>query len=417
VFRGTAVYFAANIATALISVLATAAFTRLLRPEDYGTVNLFVAGTAICYVFTSLGGYLRIAVLLPVASATQYRDFFSAAVVGSALLSVIIGATLSLVSHFSLQIGGVVLPPSWIWLLPLSGWLQSVTILRQYTLQARGEAIRYVFYQLGTPVLGIALSFACLALGVSDGWEWRVGGLVIAQSITAVYALRKCVGENHLRRTNFTALHRYVQSTWSLAVFEVVALFSSYLGLFVVTHYGGTAPAGIYSVALLFGLAVESAASAANRSFSAELSRSLQGETVDVLRWLVKGIVASAGVAIFALGVGLISPWLLPLLADKDYAAATVFIPWVCLRFVLLSLQRSVNSIALALGRAWQLSAGALASLGVSLIAAYALGPLYGGIGGVMAMLVGAVAGLLLSLILLARAETHSQLKQVDSFS
>lgn len=196
-------YFSGNLLNAFIPLLLLPILTRYLSPSDYGLIAMFGVLVSIYSAFVGLntgGAVLARHFQLNHARLSEY--------LGACLVILTVStAGVLLVTLVTLdKIADTTdLPNEWIFVTIFFSAAQFVVNIRLTLYQARGEAKKFVSFQLGQSILNLGLSLY-LVVGINMSWEGRL----FAQTITIAIIVT----------TSFYTLYKWNDISWPNPIFS-----------------------------------------------------------------------------------------------------------------------------------------------------------------------------------------------------
>ena len=295
----TAVYTIANIVNAAVPFALLPVLTRLLSPEDYGTVAMFATTVSVLSAFTGLSVHGAISVRY-----FEQESFHLPSVVRTGL-ALVTGATL-------VSVALVALGRSWLGEfthLPVT-WLVAATVLSgaQFLMQiqlalwqAEHKPIRYGALRIGQSCLDVALSLA-LVLFVSRTWQGRSAGQWAAGIAFACLTLFLLSRGGWLRgRVRADYLRNLLHFGVPLIPHTLGGLAIALVDRYLVSNILGIGNTGIYMAGLQLGMAMGLMSDAFVKAFGPWLNRQLKIDD-EASRHRVVGAVYASFLALPAIG-------------------------------------------------------------------------------------------------------------------
>lgn len=367
-FNNSSLYLIGNILSALIAVVTTSLFTKILGPENFGKAGIFITASNFCLGLTSMGAFLQITTEVARGTKHHVRAFHSGALYGSLILTIVLVAIAIFFQKHEIVRATVPLD-NILWLIPISSWLQLVIYMRQYTLIAYNRSFGFITYQICLPIAAVIIALSTTIITKKISWEDRVITLVIAQFLFAFLAIRAGFKENLLATaTSIKQVWSAVKVTLPVGLYSLLALITANIDVYCLTQSTSPQTVGIYLVALQLSAVVDSTGCAFNRGFISKITSSWQQNGTLEDSWIFSAAQVTIATIVAGLIVSLFAPWLIRFLTTSDYVSAATIVPILSLKFVVLSIQSSLNSISLTIKKPWHLTLSALANLTSSIL-------------------------------------------------
>ena len=164
---------------------------------------------------------------------------------------------------------------------------------------------------------------------------------------------------------------------------NVVQLLNYRLDQYIVLLFVSAAGVGVYAVSVTMSQSIWLLANAVAAVLAPRLTASAPSEAARVTPLVCRNTLLMSAVA--ALGLGVVSPWLLPALFGGDFDAAVAPLLWLLPGTVALAGSKVLTSYVFSQGQVFTNSMITLASLAVTLVADFALIPAFGVTGAAIA--------------------------------
>ncbi len=328
--KDAAVYCTSNILNALIPFLLLPVLTRVLMPADYGVLSMYYATVGILGAFTGLSVNGAINVRFVDREKIDFPSY-----VGSCLCVLFVSTflTLILVAAFRTSLHNLTsLPIFWLLVAVVVSGCNCMIQIRLGIWVMSKKPVAYGFFQVMCSSLNIGLSLF-LVLLLRYGYEGRLWGQVLAVSMFSV------VGYLSLLKGGWIKLQpqwQYVREALAFGVPlmpHVIGIFLiSLVDRFIINQNLGLASAGIYMVAAQLAMGMLLLADAFNKAYIPWLYEQLKADDPAVKRQIVAGTWGYFAMALcLAGGVGVLSPWIIGLVAGPEYLEAAKALPWLAL--------------------------------------------------------------------------------------
>lgn len=169
-FKASGLYTVFSIVNASIPFLLLPILTRYLSPEDYGIVAMFNILISVIGLFTGLSvhGAINRAYF---DKDIDFKEYVANCIYILALSSLFTLGVVFIAREYLYKLTGV--PESWILIAVLISFFQFLILSNLVIYQAKLEAKKYGFIQLGQGLLNAILSIAFVVL-LSMKWEGRL---------------------------------------------------------------------------------------------------------------------------------------------------------------------------------------------------------------------------------------------------
>lgn len=330
-FSGSAVYLASNILSAAVPFALLPVLTRYMRPEEYGQVAMFQVLVSALGAFVGLNtqGAANRKWYDAGLGRQEMGDFIGACM---QILLASVAVLLMLMPFRETLAQWLGIDGKWIpWAVAASA-AAFVTNVRLGQWQVQGHAVRYGTLQVALALANVLLSLL-LVVVLLKGAAGRISAQVLTAFCFGIVALL-LLSRDHLLRVSWRP------DLWREALGFGVPLIPHIAGLFllksvdraVINDVIGLGAAGIYMVAVQLSLAMAIVFDAINKAYVPWLFERLQRddaqEKMQVVRLTYVAFAAALAAAGLAFAVG---PWLVVVVAGKEYAAAGQVIGWLAL--------------------------------------------------------------------------------------
>lgn len=361
---GTAVYLIANILNAAIPFALLPILTRHLTPEEYGEVAMFqtLLGALMAFVGLSLQGAAGRKFYDGNLEKNELKEFIGSCLQILAVTTfVVFSALLLFQQQFSQWLG---LDQKWILLAVLVTASNMVTMIRLGQWQVRKKAKSYGALQLSRSLLNVGLSLALVVIFL-QGADGRIIGQSTAVAIFAMASLFLLKKDSLLKFLIWRP--NYIKEALKFGVPLIPHVGGMFLlttvDRFVINSELGISQAGIYMVAVQFGMALSLIFNAINKAYVPWLFERLK---IDNKQEKLKIVRYTYGWYIFILAGAALSfivgPWLIVFIAGDKYSQAGEIIGWLVLGQVFNGMYLMVTNYIFFSKRTGLLSAASIFS-------------------------------------------------------
>jgi len=383
------IYGLSSIIARFVSIWLTPIYTRLLTPDDYGTMSLVAVTLALIQSFSALA--LDQAAGRWFVDATdeagRRRPFATWAWTNFATASCA-AAVLGFGSEMVSQriSGGVTLAP-WLRLVALTLPLSVASSVGMTWLRMQRRAWATVGFVTGTTLFQITLTFILVA-GFKQGLFGLYMAQVVSGAVALVVALRMAGGAMLPRYFDAALLRVMLRYSTPLIPAAIAVWVVGSVDRFFVQRYVSTAAVGVFSIGVSIASFMTMAVWAFQQAWS-PFALSIHQESdahttyaTAFLGYCVGGAFAVAGLSLFA-------PIAIRIFATPSYDRASEVVGTMAMSYVLMGLG-SVVTIGYSIARASRPTAIAVGVAAAVTIALNALlVPRYGMVGSAIATLVG----------------------------
>ena len=361
---GSAVYLFSNILNAAIPFALLPVMTRYLTPEEYGEVAMFqtLLGALMAFIGLSLHGAAGRKFYDGNLGEKDLREFIGSCLQILAITTAITIAVLFILQNqFSQWLG---LDQRWILLAAAVTTGNVISQIRLGQWQVRKKAKSYGALQVSKSLLNVVLSLALVVLFLqgSDGRIVAQGVAVVIFALLALWLLKR---DNLL--TFIVWRPDYIKEALKFGVPLIPHVGGMFLlttvDRFVINSELGLAQAGIYMVAVQFGMALSLVFDAINKAYVPWLFERLKRDSDSEKRQIVR--YTYAWYVLILAGAGLsfiVGPWLIVFVAGDQYSQAGDVIGWLVLGQVFNGMYLMVTNYIFYSKRTGLLSAASLFS-------------------------------------------------------
>lgn len=356
VIRSVFVFAATNALASGLPLLLLPILTRVLSPEDYGLVAMYSV------LLTALGALTG----MSVHGAVGMRYFDRGEMdfpkyVGSCLAILVVTTTAVFIVVVLFERPLIVLtnlPGKWLLIGVLTSGMQFLLLMMLSILQSAKQAGMFSVFRVGQATVDAFLSLA-LILYFGLAWEGRLFGMSMAIIVLGAISL---VTLFYGRWINFSIRADYVKNALKFGVplvpHVVGGMLIAMVDRLLITNFLDLASTGIYMVAIQIGLGVNLLADACNRAVSPWMIESIKegadGKNVLIAKFCM---IYFAALLIVALTIGVLAPWILPLLVGQAFLNASSFVMLIALGQAFGGMYLVVSNIVFYRGKTAYLAA------------------------------------------------------------
>jgi O-antigen/teichoic acid export membrane protein len=361
---GSAVYLFSNILNAAIPFALLPILTRYLTPEEYGEVAMFqtLLGALMAFIGLSLHGAAGRKFYDGNLEEEDLKEFIGSCLQILAITTAITTVVLfTFQNQFSQWLG---LDQKWVLLAALVTAGNVIAQIRLGQWQVRKKAKSYGSLQVSKSLLNVGLSLVLVVLFLQgpDGRIVAQGGAVTIFALLALWLLKK---DNLLTFTIWRPEHIKEALRFGVPLIPHVGgmFLLTTVDRFVINSELGLAQAGIYMVAVQFGMALSLVFDAVNKAYVPwlfeRLKRDQDAEKKQIVRYTYAwyAFILSGAALSFVVG-----PWLIVFVAGDQYIQAGNVIGWLVLGQVFNGMYLMVTNFIFFSKRTGLLSAASITS-------------------------------------------------------
>lgn len=330
---GAGIYLFSNILNAVIPFILLPILTRYLSPEEYGEVAIFqtLLGLLGAFVGMTFVGAANRKFYDADLEQKELAKFIGSCVQLSIIFTLIVFSVIFLFQ--STLVEWLAIKRSYLFLAVVVSFCSVIASLRLGQWQVRKKAIRFGAFQVSQSFLNMLLSLL-LVVVLLEGANGRIDAQIITALcfvLIAFFSLKKN-GLIDMTAWRWDYLTEAIRFGVPLMPHLAGAFLLTSVDRFVINDKMGLAEAGVYMVAVQLTAAAGIVFDAINKAYVPWLFEKLKLDRLADKKKIVKltyvwylTIIAGVVVAFF------IGPWLVVLIAGKDYAQAGEVIGWLAL--------------------------------------------------------------------------------------
>ena len=350
------IYTLSGALSAAVPFLLLPLLTRLLTPEEYGTVAMFALVVTVAGAFTGLSTNGAINV--------RYfeRDRFDLPRYIASCLAILAASTVAFLLLATAALPRLTawtkLPAEWLLVAVLIAAAQFIVQLRLALWQSAGAVWSFAATRTGQAGIDAVLSLLLiLAFGLT--WQGRLEGIALAAIASSVFCL---LSLQRGRWISWPPSRAYVVDALRFGVPLVPHMIGSLLVLMadrlLISNVLDVGSTGIYMVGMQMGMVLGLLTDAFNRAYAPWLMRSLGREDLARDRKVVRRTyLYFVVVLVAALAYGTLAPTLLSWLVGPRYQAAAPVVVYVALGFAFGGMYYMVTNYVFFAGRTAGLAA------------------------------------------------------------
>jgi O-antigen/teichoic acid export membrane protein len=326
------VYTLSNAISAGVPVLLLPLLTRVLAPQEYGTVAMFGVVLAVLGAFTGLSVHGAVGVRYFERDRTALSRYVMSC------LAVLVAST-----SLMFVVAWLLLPWLESWLHLPGPWILVAVAISgsQFVIQVQlalwqSEQKVWSFAALrGGQAITDAVASLVLVLSLGFAWQGRLAGMALAAVVGLLWALAAMKSAGWLaarpvRADIADALHFGIP----LIPHSIGTMLVLMTDRLLISNVLDVASTGVYLVAMQIGMVLGLLTDAANKAFSPWLMRSLGGADASMRARIVRLTYGYfVGISVFALLFASATPWLLSWLVGPEYRSASEVLHYIAMGF------------------------------------------------------------------------------------
>ena len=326
--KGSLVYTISSVINAAIPFFLLPILTRVLTPEDYGIVSIYTMLVSIYNIFMGLN--------LHGAINREYfnKDInFKVYVFNCIFVTSVAFSIISLISFiFSSQISNITkFPSQYIWNVIITSLFMQFLLLLLSIYQAQKKAIKYSIFQIVQTVINFTLSIILVVL-LKQGWQGRLWANLIAYIIFGVVALIVLFLYYSKFKISINYILKSLKFGAPLLPHSLGGMLIAMWSRFVIANSLGLTETGLFTAAFQIASILTIIEDSFNRAYAPWLYEKLNLNNEQIKLKIVKfTYLYFASVFIFALFLGISSPYIVKILLGKDFTESAPIIIWIAL--------------------------------------------------------------------------------------
>lgn len=328
--KGASVYVVSSVINASIPFFLLPVLTRYLTPAEYGEVAMFGVWASFAGAICGLNVHAAVnrKYFDLIDDQEEFRKF-----IFTSLLILIISFLffISLVFIFSFQLGELFsIQPAWLlWGTVLAG-AQFIIQIRLGQWQVREKPIYFGLFQISQSLINIGLSLVAVVL-FTLGVTGRISAIVAATVTFSVLAVLLLLKDDLIKPCWRPDL---IKDALKFGTPLVPHTLGAFLLLsadrLIITNLLGIDAAGVYLVALQFGLVVSLLVDAVNKAFSPWLYNNLKIDTEEAKLSTVKVTYCLYSLLIIGAAMGfVIGPIMVEVIVGPEFKIASNIVGWL----------------------------------------------------------------------------------------
>ncbi|MFC4386546.1 lipopolysaccharide biosynthesis protein [Gracilibacillus marinus] len=339
--RNSGIYTFANIINSAIPFFLLPILTVYLTPTDYGIVSMFGVLIGIVLPFMGLNSNASI-------SRKFYDEDKDFSVYLSTALYILVASSFAVLLIF-LIFSDVIselsaFPQQYLLIVVVAGLGNSLIQITLTLWRVREKPILFGIFQISQTIMNVSVSLL-LVVGLSQGWQGRVNGQVIAILLFAIIGIIIVIKRE---RVGFTYNNAYAKDIVSYGV----PLIPHALGAFLITmtdrifitNMIGVGETGIYTVAYQIGMIIQLLQDSFNKAWIPYLFSNLKKGTDQIKVKIVKiSYIYFILIIIITLLLSLLAPYIVDIFIGEAFVDSVQFIFWISLGFAFNGMYKMIS--------------------------------------------------------------------------
>lgn len=320
-----AIYGLANAVSGAVPFLLMPVFTRVLSPEAYAYITLFTVFNAIAAVLIGLSlqsAVSRFFFMYSREEMGQHVASFAILVLWNATFYMIVWI---IVFPLGLRFSGF--PVSWLWTTIIIGLSQTLIQFRLVLWQVSDAPLQFGIFQVVSSAGLMALS-VLFVVNFSLGWQGRILAQVFISTIMAIVVLFSLLRRGWLsRQWSLRHMRAGWKFSWPLIPHSLGGIAITLSDRIFVASFVGLSEAGVYAVAVQFGMAFDMMLVSFNQAWLPWLFKRLNADDLISKRGIVGfTYLLFAGILLTAWLFALILPLFLSFLVGSKFSGAKQYL-------------------------------------------------------------------------------------------
>jgi len=326
--KGSITYSLSSIINSAIPFFLMPILTRVLTPADYGITAIYSILISIYNIFIGINLYGAINREYFNKQLDFNRYIFNCIII--LLSAFLIVFTFSVL--FSKQISSwAKFPSEYLWTAIIASLFFNFQAFLLSIYRAQKNAIKYSVFQIGQTFINFALSIILVVL-LKKGWQGRIYANLIASVSFGIFALIILLFNYSKAKISFEYIGKSLKFGLPLIPHALGGLLISLFSRLVIANTLGLADTGLYTAALQIATILSIVEDSFNRAYAPWLYEKLNSNNDHVKLRIVKfTYLYFIVVFIFALMIGLSSPYLVKILLGKDFSKSAPIIIWIAI--------------------------------------------------------------------------------------
>ena len=329
-FKASGLYTTFSIINASIPFLLLPVLTRYLSPEDYGIIAMFGILVSIVGLFTGLSvhGAINRAYF---EKDIDFKEYVANCIYILGLSSLFTLIIVFIIKEYIYKFTGV--PESWILIAVLVSFFQFLILSNLVIHQAKLEAKKYGFIQLGQGLLNATLTIFLVVL-MNMKWEGRLLAQLLSVIVFGIFSFIVIAKFWSKWKLNIEYIKHALKFGVPLIPHTIGGILMVMTDRFIINNLLGTKEVGIYTAGLQIGMIIGLLADSFNKAWAPWLFNKLNENNYETKIKIVKFTYAYfIGILTIALILGFSSPYIVSIMLGKDFYNAKDVILWIALGY------------------------------------------------------------------------------------
>ena len=329
-FKASGLYTTFSIINASIPFLLLPVLTRYLSPEDYGIIAMFGILVSIVGLFTGLSvhGAINRAYF---EKDIDFKEYVANCIYILGLSSLFTLIIVFIIKEYIYKFTGV--PESWILIAVLVSFFQFLILSNLVIHQAKLEAKKYGFIQLGQGLLNATLTIFLVVL-MNMKWEGRLLAQLLSVIVFGIFSFIVIAKFWSKWKLNIEYIKHALKFGVPLIPHTIGGILMVMTDRFIINNLLGTKEVGIYTAGLQIGMIIGLLADSFNKAWAPWLFNKLNENNYETKIKIVKFTYAYfIGILTIALILGFSSPYIVSIIFGEDFYSAKDVILWIALGY------------------------------------------------------------------------------------
>lgn len=383
-FSSAGIYMITQMINASIPFLLLPVITRYLSPEEFGIYSMFkvVAGLAFSFIGIGINGAItKVYYEKTKNELARYigNSFFLVTInsIFMYLLFIVFPEFFSSVTQ---------IPDSWLWTVILVSYGKVIFQVTLVVWQVQNKPITYAVFQIIQTVLNFGLNLIFVIL-LYLNWQGAILAETIAFFVFGIIGFGILFKNKSLRfRLNKLDLIHILKFGLPIIPHVIGMYIITASDRLLITNMIGVAETGIYAVGYQIGMIIMILQDSFNKAWVPWLFSNLKNKKDHIEFKIVK---ITYGyfiiIIVMALGLALISPFLLMVMAGPEYQGAYKFVIWLAIGYAFNGMYKMVTNYIFYVGKTHYLATVTFITAILNLLLSYLFIKAFGAIGAAQA--------------------------------
>lgn len=386
-FKGFAIYLGSSVINKAIPFLLLPILTKYLSPEEYGILALYQV--MISFVMPLIGMNMQNNIT---------RNFFSKSkeFVGKVVFNILVVLTITTlvvttVISVYLFFGGphFSIPQRWIYALPVLAFMGMLNDCNLSILRNSKKPLIYGAFEISKTIIDLSLTILLIVVYSFD-WEGKAIGMLVSTTVIGLVSLYRMWKKGYLLfEVDKSQIREIFRISLPLIPHALGGVIMALGDRIFIDQMVGTAEMGIYTVGYQFGMIMTLVTTAFNQTWTPWMYELLaQNKEENKVKIVKATYMVCLGFILMAIGITVISYFLLPYMTTKEYHGAFIHVIWIALGYAFFGMYTLVFPYGVHVGKTSYLGIITFSAAIINMAANYVLIKMNGPVGSAQATLI-----------------------------